>query len=128
MIAEGGDLQKRAAEIQALADSLEQSDNDAARMQALTKSFELVSDIVKRAYGQKSEDGRRFIKNAELTQAFEECEAYSELVMSLFTDETQQKFMNFVRGIMPADVASSIPENMTPEEARQRLNVLSGQQ
>ncbi len=127
MISEGGDIQKRASEIQALAEQIEKNDTEKTRMDAITKTFEFVSDLVSRSYGQKSEDGRRFIKNPQLTAEFTESEAYGELVMSLMTDETG-KFMAFVRGILPHDIASAIPENMTPEEAKNRLAALSGGQ
>ena len=40
-------------------------------------------DIVLRAYGEKSPDGRRFIKSPELRDAFSQTEAYVKLFMEL---------------------------------------------
>ena len=56
-------------------------------------------DLVLKAYGEKSPDGKRFIKNQELRDAFSQTEAYSELFMELATDaEAATKFIN---GITP---------------------------
>ena len=59
----------------------------------------LFKDIVLRAYGEKSPDGRRFIKNQEVRDAFAQTEAYSDLFMELATDA--QKAADFVNGILP---------------------------
>lgn len=66
---------------------------------AIIKVFK---ELVLKAYGQKSPDGRRFIKKAELTEEFEQTEAYSELFMTLATDADEAS--KFVNGIMPADL------------------------
>ena len=57
--------------------------------------------IVLMAYGEKSPDGRRFVKgeNQELAKAFAETPAYDILFMELITsDETMADFIN---GIVP---------------------------
>lgn len=68
----------------------------------------LFKDLVLKAYGQKSADGRRFIKSKELSDEFAQTEAYSQLFMELATDaDAASKFVN---GIVPAmDEKSSIP-------------------
>lgn len=61
--------------------------------------IKLFKDLVLKAYGEKSADGRRFIKNDELRTAFAETEAYSILFMELATDaDAASKFVN---GIVP---------------------------
>lgn len=65
--------------------------------------------LVLKAYGEKSADGKRFIKNDELTEAFSQTEAYSELFMELATDADAAAA--FVNGIVPVD----------PEEAKKAL-------
>lgn len=55
--------------------------------------------IILKSYGEKSDDGRRFIKRPELTEAFEQTEAYSELFMQLATDEAAAS--KFIEGVMP---------------------------
>ena len=57
--------------------------------------------IVLKSYGVKSEDGRRFIKNKEVVDAFAETEAYSILFMELFTDANAASV--FVNGVIPSD-------------------------
>ena len=63
----------------------------------LSKIFK---DLILRSYGEKSPDGKRFIKSAALSEAFTQTEAYSELFMELITDpDAASAFMN---GILPA--------------------------
>lgn len=58
--------------------------------------------IILGAYGERSADGRRFIKNQTLRDEFESTEAYSTLFMELVTDA--DKAAEFVRGIIPKDL------------------------
>lgn len=61
--------------------------------------IELFKDIILKSYGEKSPDGKRFIKSQELSNAFSQTEAYSELFMELATNpETAAAFVN---GIVP---------------------------
>ena len=70
---------------------------------AIIKVFK---DLILKAYGEKSPDGKRFIKSSELSDAFSQTEAYSQLFMELATnDEAAAKFIN---GIVPADMAQQI--------------------
>lgn len=64
--------------------------------QAILKEFK---EIILKSYGEKSEDGRRFIKSPELSLAFSQTEAYSELFTELATDA--EAASAFVMGIMP---------------------------
>lgn len=61
-------------------------------------------DIILRAYGEKSPDGKRFIKSQELRDAFSQTEAYSQLFMELATDADAAAA--FVNGIVPAQSAA----------------------
>ena len=61
--------------------------------------IETFKDIILRAYGEKSPDGRRFIKNQEVRDAFAQTEAYSNLFMELATDAKAAS--EFVNGIVP---------------------------
>lgn len=60
-------------------------------------------NIILSSYGQRSDDGRRFIKNQALRDEFESTEAYSTLFMELVTDA--DKAAEFVRGVIPKDLA-----------------------
>ena len=59
-----------------------------------------MKDIILKSYGVKSPDGRRFIKNQEVRDAFVQTEAYSQLFMELATNA--QAASDFVAGIIPA--------------------------
>ena len=66
----------------------------------------LFKDLVLRSYGEKSLDGKRFVKNDQLREEFSQTEAYSELFMELAFNA--EKAAEFVNGIIPADVAKQI--------------------
>ena len=62
----------------------------------------LFKQMVLKSYGEKSPDGRRFIKSEEIAQAFAQTEAYSEIFMELALNE--DKAAEFVNGILPANL------------------------
>lgn len=64
-------------------------------------------DFVLRSYGEKSADGRRFIKNQELRDAFAQTEAYSDLFMELATNA--EKAAAFVNGVVPEQKSTAAP-------------------
>ena len=68
--------------------------------------IDTMKDIILKSYGVKSPDGRRFIKNQEVRDAFAQTEAHSQLFMELATNAKAAS--DFVAGIIPAkeDVAS----------------------
>lgn len=68
----------------------------------------LFKDLVLRAYGEKSADGKRFVKNQEIRDAFAQTEAYSDLFMELATDA--KAAADFVNGIIPAQKADKQPK------------------
>lgn len=61
--------------------------------------IKIFKDLVLKAYGEKSSDGKRFIKSDELSEAFSQTEAYSILFMELATDADAA--VKFVNGITP---------------------------
>lgn len=80
----------------------------ASKIEAIVKAKDNVEvirrfkEIIMAAYGQKSEDGRRFIKSQELSEWFVQTDAYDVLFMELITDEGAAAA--FVRGIVPPDM------------------------
>lgn len=64
----------------------------------------IFKDLILRSYGEKSADGKRFIKTQELKEAFAQTEAYSELFMELATNA--EAASNFVNKIVPAELSS----------------------
>jgi hypothetical protein len=64
--------------------------------------IKIFKDLILKAYGEKSPDGKRFIKSPELSEAFAQTEAYSNLFMELATDaDAAAKFVN---GITPVEI------------------------
>lgn len=70
--------------------------------------IKVFKELVLKAYGEKSADGKRFIKSPELSEAFSQTEAYSQLFMELATDEKQAAA--FVNGIVPSEMAQAAAE------------------
>lgn len=68
--------------------------------------IKIFKDLIIKAYGVKSPDGKRFIKNEEVVNEFVQTEAYSQLFMKLATDADAAA--NFVNGIVPADMAKQM--------------------
>lgn len=63
--------------------------------------FKIFKDLVLKAYGVKSDDGRKFIKNQAVRDDFAQTEAYSVLVMELVSDA--EKAAEFFNAIIPQD-------------------------
>ena len=74
---------------------------EAKEAPAIMKVFK---DLILKAYGEKSLDGKRFEKkNGALAEAFAETEAFSILFMELVTDA--EKAAEFINGIVPANLS-----------------------
>ena len=72
--------------------------------------FVMFKDIIRRSYGVKSEDGRKFVKNQAVFEDFTQTPAYSDLFVELMDE---QKAAQFINGILPKKLKSKI-ENNTP--------------
>lgn len=64
--------------------------------------WNLWSDFIGQCYGEKSSDGRRFIKSKALSDGFMQTEAYTNLMMELMSDKGD-KAAEFVNSVV-ADV------------------------
>lgn len=62
--------------------------------------------LVLMTYGQKSEDGKRFVKTQALRDDFESTEAFSQLFMELCTNA--ELAAEFVNGVIPRGLAENI--------------------
>lgn len=67
------------------------------------KIVEIFKDLILKSYGEKSLDGKRFIKTKEVSEAFSQTEAYSNLYIELATNADAA--IEFVNGIIPSPVA-----------------------
>lgn len=74
------------------------------------KIIAVFKEIILKAYGEKSDDGKRFIKydrdGHRLADDFAQTEAYSELFMELATDEAAAT--DFINGVIPKAMADEI--------------------
>lgn len=66
------------------------------------KILAMFKDLILKSYGEKTLDGKRFVKSPELSTAFSQTEAYVELFTELSTDADAASA--FVNGIIPNDV------------------------
>lgn len=67
-------------------------------------------DLIKKSYGVKSEDGKRFIKNLGITEEFEQSLAFEAFFNKLL--EGDETYINsFVTGIMPKDLVANMSAN-----------------
>ena len=75
--------------------------------------IEQFKKLILLAYGKKSEDGKRFIKNDELRDEFTQTLAYDALFMDLATNAAAGA--EFVNGVIPKDLAAKV-KAMTPQD------------
>lgn len=78
--------------------------------QDIPQIAKIFKDLVLKAYGEKSPDGRRFIKNDEIRDGFAQTEAYSDLFMELSTNTDAASA--FINGIIPDNIEG--PKNAVP--------------
>lgn len=83
----------------------------------IMKFFE---DLIKTAYGEKSEDGRRFEKSEEISKGFMETRAYEVLFEEMITDS--KAAADFVNAIMPPDVVDQAAKELTKKNSGQQNN------
>ena len=81
--------------------------NKIIETQDIPAIIKIFKDLILKAYGVKSPDGKRFIKSEELSTAFAQTEAYSVLFMELATNA--EEAAAFVNGIMPSIDKKSNP-------------------
>lgn len=76
------------------------------KTQDVPKIMEIFKKIILKAYGEKSDDGKRFIKTREdgshLSTEFAQTEAFSNLYVELATDS--KAAAAFVNGVIPSDI------------------------
>ena len=97
------------------------------KTQNMPEIIKMFKEIVLKAYGEKSADGKRFIKKDEngkpLSAKFEDTEAYSTLFMELATDA--KAAADFVNGIIPKDMEVSEAERNKIEKELLGNNTLA---
>lgn len=69
----------------------------------------LMKDLMLKAYGIKTPDGKRFIKSEEISKEFSQTQAFSTLFMELITNE--QSAADFVNVLVPSSFAKIVKDN-----------------
>lgn len=70
-------------------------------LQDNVKIMEEFEKLIRKSYGVKSNDGKRFIKSEELTEEFLQSEAYSEFIMKILGDSDYAA--KFINAVMPSE-------------------------
>lgn len=93
-----------------------------SRLEAVSKTqdasevYRQIKDIILKAYGRKSEDGRKFQKSEAIRIDFEESAVYDEFVWGMFKEP--EKLTAFLEGIVPKQ---AIEEALEEQEARKKV-------
>ena len=77
------------------------------------KLVDMFDDLILRSYGEKSIDGRSFIKSDEIRNNFANSAAYDSLFYELLSDTNAAT--EFVNGLIPNDVNGLIPNDIKTE-------------
>ena len=80
------------------------------------KIVETFEKIILTAVGEKSPDGRKFIKNEEIREDFRQTPAYADLFYELVMDS--EKANAFFKACMPEELAAAITEKENAEKAK----------
>lgn len=68
--------------------------------------FKFIKDLMLKAYGRKSEDGKRMEKSEQISKEFSETLAFDQMFMELMTDDIAAA--NFVNEIIPKNIADNL--------------------
>lgn len=66
----------------------------------------LFKELILKSYGERSDDGKRFVKSKELTDAFTQTNAFSELFMELSTNADAAE--KFITGVVDPSFAGEL--------------------
>ena len=85
------------------------------------EAFELMRDIIEAAYGERSDDGKRFVKSPEVLKNFTEGLAYDEVILTFIDGSTD--LGKFVDGLLPKKVFELAKKNAkeSSEEVKEYL-------
>lgn len=106
------------AEIQQMAYSVDGGLDNLIKKIVQTRDYSklvaLIKDLILKSYGEKSPDGRRFDKSEDIVKGFSQTQAFSDIYMELSSDD--KKLLEFVKGVIPKDVAVEAEKQLPPEQ------------
>ena len=79
----------------------------------------IFKELILKSYGEKSLDGKRFMKSDEIATAFAQTEAYSEIFTELATNADAAAA--FVQGVIPKDMADEVAKQQKTNPALQSV-------
>lgn len=74
----------------------------------LTELAKLFKSLILSSYGEKTPDGKRFVKSEEISIAFSQTPAYEQLFMELLNNA--EAAAEFAEGLLPADWVKQVKE------------------
>lgn len=91
------------------------------KLQSLTENAAKGGEILKffkefliKAYGERSEDGKRFIKTEQAQLEFSQTAAFDQILGDLVTYEDDP--VEFMKAVLPADLAKAAEEEMNKQK------------
>lgn len=69
---------------------------------------DFIETLILRSYGEKTLDGKRFVKTPEMAEEFMQTPAYDELFMSILSDTDSQT--SFINGVIPQSMVKEIEQ------------------
>lgn len=79
------------------------------------KMFAFLEEFILGSVGEPSPDGRQFIKNEELSNAFKQSNAYSVL-LDEFIDGGDEAIADFINAVTPKDFAKEVQKAQKAQE------------
>lgn len=67
--------------------------------------IKIFKELILKSYGEKTPDGKQFVKNDDLSVSFSQTEAFSNLFMELATNADAAT--SFVNGIIPSSIKTN---------------------
>lgn len=83
---------------------------------------EVFESLILSAVGERSVDGRKFIKNQEIRDDFYQSKAYSDLFVELVS--SGEKLAEFLKGAIPAEVAAELAKAEEEKKAEENKPVV----
>ena len=76
--------------------------------------------LITNAYGEKSPDGKRFVKTPKIVEAFTQTEAFSDLYWELATDANAAS--EFINGVIPANMEEAVKKELDRQSVAPAAN------
>lgn len=108
-------IERELSATESLKDSIQRIIDSKMRSELMAEFKRLILS----AYGEKSDDGKRFVKSEELREQFSQTAAYDELFVQLLTQDNAG--IEFIQGIIPQDL-ESFAAKTTPQTIDEALS------